>query len=308
MRNFFKIKWLMLFFLTSSAMAGNNILEIVDISKNIKAIVGPITNRTTENLGNNATFGLIITKSSAVLIDSGGSYKGAKSIHNAIKKITNKPIKFVINTGGQDHRWFGNSYFRKLGAKIISSEAARKDHKIRLDQQWDRLEGLIGKKTISGTTPEFADITFDKDYILKLDNTIIEIHHRGQAHTPGDSFVWLPKEKVMFTGDIVYLERMLGVGSQSNSKTWLKAFNAMATYKPKIIVPGHGHPSGLKKAKESTYEYLNFIRNAAFAIIDNDGDISELKNVDQSQYKYLFNFDSLSGRNIQKVFTEIEFE
>ena len=98
-------------------MAAESKLEVIDVSENIKAIVGDLSNRTPENLGNNATFGLIITNKGAVLIDSGGSYKGAEKIHSVIKKMTNQPIKFVINTGGQDHRWFGNSYFKKLGAR-----------------------------------------------------------------------------------------------------------------------------------------------------------------------------------------------
>jgi glyoxylase-like metal-dependent hydrolase (beta-lactamase superfamily II) len=55
-------------------------------------------------LGNNSTHGVIITSKGVVLIDSGASYLGAKEIHKTIRKLTNKPIKIVINTGGQDHK------------------------------------------------------------------------------------------------------------------------------------------------------------------------------------------------------------
>ena len=243
-----------------------------------------------------------------MLVDSGGSYQGAKAIHNAIKTLTDQPIKFVINTGGQDHRWFGNSYFKKLGAKVISSNAARADHEDRLSSQWNRLEQLIGKDKIEGTTPEYADITFDTDYELTLGDTKIEIHHRGQAHTPGDAFVWLPKEEIMLSGDIVYLERMLGVGAQSNSKSWVTVFEAMAAYQAKRIIPGHGHPADFSKASEATYDYLQFLRKSVTELLDNDGDMSDLNKIDQSKYNYLYNYESLSGRNIQKVFSEIEFE
>jgi glyoxylase-like metal-dependent hydrolase (beta-lactamase superfamily II) len=73
-----------------------------------------------------------------VLIDSGASYLGAKEIHKTIRKLTNKPIKIVINTGGQDHRWLGNDYFKKLGARIISSSKAKIDQQIRADEQTTR--------------------------------------------------------------------------------------------------------------------------------------------------------------------------
>ncbi|KAG1694761.1 L-cystine-binding protein FliY [Nymphon striatum] len=106
----------------------------------------------------------------------------------------------------------------------------------------------------------------------------------------------------MFTGDIVYVERMLGVGSQSNSKTWVEAYEAMAAYKPEHIIPGHGNPTDLATANKDSYEYLKFLRQAIADFIDDDGDISEISKVDQSAYKYLQNFDSLSGRNAATAF------
>ena len=57
--------------------------------------------------------------------------------------------------------------------------------------------------------------------------------HRGPAHTPGDSFVWLDERDVMFTGDIVYVDRILGNGDQrSITDSWLAAFEAMAAFDP----------------------------------------------------------------------------
>ncbi|WP_428086212.1 MBL fold metallo-hydrolase [Candidatus Thioglobus sp.] len=309
MKFILKITFSLLFLSASSViMASQETLKVVDITKNIKAIVGEIGNRNAKNLGNNATFGVIITEQGVILIDSGGTYKGAKAIHEVVKSITNQPIKFVINSGGQDHRWFGNGYFKEQGVKIISSQAAKIDHKNRFDVQLKRLEGLAGKALIQNTKPELADITFEKDYTLKLGKTTLEIHHRGQAHTPGDAFIWLPKEKIMFSGDIVYLERMLGVGNQSNSKSWVAAFEAMSAYEVDIIVPGHGHPAKFEQAKKSTYNYLKFLRKKVTALLDDDGEMSDLKKIDQSEYQYLSNFDALSQRNIQKVFSEIEFE
>jgi glyoxylase-like metal-dependent hydrolase (beta-lactamase superfamily II) len=295
-----------------SLSCNSEVLKVVDIAKNgyenIKAIVGPITNRDAKNLGNNATFGVIITKKSVILIDSGGSYLGAKALHEKIKSITNNPIKFVINSGGQDHRFFGNNYFKGLGATIISSKNTKDDHINRTDLQMARLESLIGKNAIKNTNPQTADIVFDSEYKLSVDGLDIEIYHKNAAHTPGDSFIWVPKFKTMFAGDIVYVERMLGVGGQSDSKGWVESFEAMASFNPKVVVPGHGSPVSLQKAKKDTYEYLKFLRDEVAVILENDGGMLETGKVNQDKYKYLFNFESLAGRNIQKVFSEMEFE
>jgi len=283
-------------------------LTLKNITENVYAIVGELSNRSPENLGNNATFGVVVTDKGVVLIDSGATFKGAEKIHNVIKSITDKPIVTVINSGGQDHRWLGNGYFKKLGAKIVASNNAVEDQKARTQDQFFGLGTLVGDEGISGTEAVYADTTFDTEHTFELGNTRFEITHAGQAHTPGDSFIWLPKQKVMFTGDIVYIERMLGVGGQSNSKSWLTVYEAMASYKPEHIIPGHGNPTTLEKANKDSHEYLKFLRNSVAEFIDDDGDISDISMVDQSPYKYLFNYDSLSGRNAQQVYTEMEFE
>jgi len=300
---------LMLFcFITTVSAADKQALVLKKVTKNVWSIVGPLTNRNKENLGNNATFGFVVTDDGVVLIDSGGSLKGAKALHKIIKTVSKKPIRYVINSGGQDHRWFGNDYFSSLGAKIISSEAAKKDHKARSASQWSMLETRLGKEGIKGTKEKFADILFKDDYKFTLGKVKFEIYFRGQAHTPGDAFIWLPQSKVMFTGDIVYTERMLGIGEQSNSKSWLHVFNSMAGFKPKYLVPGHGSPTTLDKAIKDTGNYLSFLRNTISLFIESGGGAHEISRINQTRFKYLNNYESLKGRNALKVYTELEWE
>jgi glyoxylase-like metal-dependent hydrolase (beta-lactamase superfamily II) len=286
----------------------NNTLKVQQITPNVYAIVGELTNRSPENLGNNATFGVVVTDEGVVLIDSGGSYLGAKAIAKTIKTITDKPIIKVINTGGQDHRFLGNSYFKAQGAQIIANQRAVADQKERLDSQLARLESLIGKENLTSTTAVYADTTFDKEYKFKLGGTKFEIYHSGQAHTPGDSYVYLPKQHIIFTGDIVYLQRMLGVRSYSHSGSWIKVFEQIAQHKPKHIVPGHGSAADLTTAKQDTYNYLVLLRQKVAEFMENDGDMADISTIDLSKFKYLFNFDNLSGANTQQVYSELEWE
>ena len=76
---------------TSLSICADN-LEIQKISNHVYAIVGELDNRTPENLGNNATFGVVITSKGVVLIDSGGTYKGARELHNIIKQMSRSSL------------------------------------------------------------------------------------------------------------------------------------------------------------------------------------------------------------------------
>ncbi len=283
-------------------------LALQQITDNVYAIVGELGNRSPENLGNNATFGFVVTSAGVVLVDSGGTYRGAREIEAVIKQVTDQPVTRVINTGGQDHRWLGNGYFKQQGARIIASDKAVDDQRKRTQDQFIGLSNLVGNAGVEGTDAVYADQGFADSLEFTLGDTRFELHHSGQAHTPGDSYVWLPQHKVMFTGDIVYIDRMLGVGSQSNSKSWIDAFEAMAAYQPKHLVPGHGEPTTLAHARKDTLDYLVFLRTAVTGFMDDGGDISDIGSIDQSRYHYLLNHESLAGRNAQQVFTELEWE
>jgi glyoxylase-like metal-dependent hydrolase (beta-lactamase superfamily II) len=238
------------------------VLQPMKLADDVYALVGPTSDRDPRNLGNNANFGVVITAKGVVLIDPGATLKGARMIHDAVRTITDKPIRVVINTGGQDHRWLGNAYFKALGAHVIASKSAVIDQRTRLTDQLSRLGGSVGDDGMQGTTAAYADETFTESKVLELGGERIEIHHAGHAHTPGDSFVWLPEHKILFSGDIVYVDRMLRVGPQSAHRSWIAAFEAMAAKAPEILVPGHGRPTTLDKARADTYDYLVFLRAA----------------------------------------------
>ena len=283
-------------------------LSLHQVMGGIYAISGPLGNRSKNNLGNNATFGFIVTDDGIVLIDPGGTHKGAIRIHKLIKTISDKPIRYVINTGGQDHRWLGNEYYQKLGARVIASSAAVADQKQRINDILLVLEDTAGDEALTGTNDSYADITFEKKYEFRLAGITFELHHVGGAHSPGDAFVWLPKQKVVFSGDIIYTERMLSMMSFSNSKGWVKAYKAVAALEPNHIIPGHGKPTTLSITDRDTYNYLTSLRKEVTQFMDNGGAIEDVSTIDQSQFSYLENYDSLKGRNVQKIYQEIEFE
>jgi glyoxylase-like metal-dependent hydrolase (beta-lactamase superfamily II) len=284
------------------------VLQTLKLADGIYALVGPTTNRTPENLGNNANFGVLVGDDGVLLIDPGGTAKGAQMIEAAVRRITDKPVTLVINTGGQDHRWLGNAYFKARGARVIASEEAVADQKARLQDQLQRLGQTAGDAALEGTEPAYADQTFDDELRLEFSGIPLELHHAGHAHTPGDIFVWLPEQGIVFSGDIVYMDRMLGVGSQSAHKSWIGAFEAMAALQPELVVPGHGRPGPLAEATADTYDYLVFLRQAVGELLDEGLGMESVGQIDQSRFSYLENYDMLKGRNAQRVYAELEWE
>lgn len=293
--------------LIAPGLAGAQGLEIRPVTEGVWAIVGEKAQRSAANLANNATFGLVVTGEGAVLIDPGGSWRGAEALHAAIRSVTDQPVRYVIDTGGQDHRWLGNGYWQAQGATVIASEDAVADQHARASMQMTALAQFLGD-ALEGTEPSYADVTFAAEYALELGGMTFEIVHPGAAHTPGDSFVRVPERDVVFTGDIVYVERILGVGEQSSITEWPAAFEAVAATGAAHVVPGHGGPTTMDRARADTYDYLMNLRARIGALIDEGGDIMDAPKVDQSAFARLEQFEALAGRNAQTAFQQMEWE
>ena len=279
------------------------------VTDGVYAHVGDKGARTYDNEGLNANIGLIVTPAGAILIDSGATYQSARKIEEAVRRVTPQPIKWVINTGGQDHRWLGNGYFLAQGAEIIAHANARADM---LARGGDHLTGLttVIKERADGTVPTLPTRFIEGlDAPLTLGDITLELRHRGGGHTPGDMMVWLPSRKVLFSGDIVYVNRMLGVIPVSNTKAWLAAFKVIEDLQPRYIVPGHGEVTDLPTAAADTRDYLLALRAHMKKAVDEGVEVSAaVKSFNAQPFMRLLNAGKLMPGNASRTYLELERE
>jgi len=279
------------------------------VADGVFAHIGDTGPRSLENEGLNANIGLVVTPAGAVLIDSGATSQSARQIHEAVKKVTLQPVKWVINTGGQDHRWLGNGYFKEQGAEIIAHANARADMQAR---GGDHLAGLksILKDNAEGTVPTLPTrFISGNDSRLELGGVVFQLEHRNGAHTPGDMMVWLPQMNVLFTGDVVYVNRLLGVIPVSDTRNWLATFAVIEELDPKVIVPGHGDVTDLATARADTLAYLVALRAHMKKAVDDGADMSTaVKSFDAKPYMRLRNAAELMPGNASRAYLELERE
>ncbi len=291
------------------------------VAPGIYAHIGDKGARTVENEGLNANIGLVVAPGGAILIDSGATYSSARDIHASVRRVTAQPVKWVINTGGQDHRWLGNAYFAAQGAELIAHTSARADMQARGGDQMQALRQTLGSKA-DGTVPMLPTRLIEgRDAVLDLGGLQLEVRHRGAAHTPGDLMVRVsgqlrgtsavspPAPDVVFSGDVVYVERLLGVIPVSNTRTWLEAFDALADWKPAIIVPGHGAVTTLAIARRDTRDYLAALRAHMKKAVDDGTDVSAaIKSFPLGDFAKLLVAAEIHPGNASRTYLELERE
>lgn len=293
-----------LFTLTARAEYQPKAERVVD---NVYALVGPLGQRSVENDGLNANFGFVVTSAGVILIDSGASRLGAEKIAAAIAQVTDKPVRWVVNTGSQDHRWLGNDYFAGKGAEVIALARTAATQAEYATQHMEGMSRFLGER-MQGTQALPAPRALVGDTAtVELGGETLSLTYTD-AHFPGDAWVWLPKRGVMFSGDLVYVDRILGVLPWSSVKNGQQAFRALVQLNPAYIVPGHGRVCDLVQAQRDTGDYYDFLAGkVGIAARDMEPLTATLDRYqDMSQFKRLYNYEDLHRANMSRAFTEFE--
>jgi glyoxylase-like metal-dependent hydrolase (beta-lactamase superfamily II) len=176
----------------------------------------------------------------------------------------------------------------------------------------DHLQGL--KATLGaqadGTVPTLPTrFLTGNDERLELGGLVFEFKHRGGAHTPGDTMVWLPGRGVLFTGDVVYVDRMLGVLPVSHTKRWLDTFAVIEQLHPQVLVPGHGRVTTVATAQADSQAYLLALRAHMKKAVDDGSDVSAaVKSFDAAPFMRLLNAAELMPGNASRTYLELERE
>jgi glyoxylase-like metal-dependent hydrolase (beta-lactamase superfamily II) len=295
-----------LWFVSVAVHAQDLALQPVQVAPDVYAVVGDLSGQTYENDGLNNNLGFVVSDAGVLVINTGPSARAARALHAAIRKITAQPVKWVVNVNSQNHYWLGNGYFKSLGATLLASKEAERVMREMGTQQLDANKALLKEKA-DGTVLTYPTELIADRRELKLGKTSVQLLHFGPAHTPGDLAVWLPQQKILFAGDIVYTERLLAVLPIGNSANWVQAFDKLVALNPKMIVPGHGRPTTIEVARRDTRDYLSFLRAEAKRVLDAGGSLQDaVEKVDQSRFRSLVNFDLLALRNMNQVFQEVE--
>lgn len=212
-----------------------------------------------QNFISNAAF--VVTPAGVVVIDALGSPALATRLVTEIRKITPQPITNVIVTHYHADHIYGLQTFKALGARIVAHSAAKEylnseTARLRLEVSRQELAPWVNKDTRLVEADEW--IEGDKE--LTVGGVRFQLKLVGPSHTPEDLVIYLPSEKVLFAGDLVFRSRIPYVG-KADSRHWITALDTLLAFDAHIIVPGHGPLSHeARKDMKLTRDYLAYLR------------------------------------------------
>ena len=205
--------------------------------------------------GFGANAGIVIGTDGVAVVDTLASAKEAQRFIKDIRAVTDKPFKYVINTHHHLDHSLGNSEFVKQGAVVIAQERSRADAQKDADTIIRRaLNYGFTPEMMEGTTVVLPTIMFSDRMTIDLGGRTVELVYPGPSHTAGSIAAFVPDQKVLFTGDILFTNVHPNM-RDADVNGWIKALDAVAALNAEKIVPGHG-PLSSKKDLEDMKQYL----------------------------------------------------
>lgn len=254
--------------------------------------------------------GFVVTPAGVVLIDALGSPALATRLVAEIKKITPLPITHVLVTHYHADHIYGLQVYKDLGAKIVAHRAAlvylnSETAQLRLEASREQLFPWIDDKTRLVT----PDSWIDTDQDLMIGGVLFQARMVGPAHTPEDLAFYLPSEKVLFAGDLVFRNRIPFVG-QADSRHWITALDQLLSFDTRVIVPGHGPVSNdARHDMQQTRDYLVYLRTVMGRAAEAMEPFEEAYNkADWSKFDRLPLFRSANRMNAYNTYLQLEHE
>ena len=205
--------------------------------------------------------GFVVTPAGVVVIDALGSPALAQRLLAEIRKITPQPVTHVILTHYHADHIYGLQVFKAAGAKVIAHRGAR-DY---LASDTARLRLQASRTELAPWIDENTRLVEPDEWLggpreLTVGGTQLRILPVGPSHTAEDLVIWLPREKVLFAGDLVFRGRIPFVG-QADSRRWIGALDQILELGADVLVPGHGGLTREARADlQLTRDYLVHLR------------------------------------------------
>jgi quinoprotein relay system zinc metallohydrolase 2 len=299
------------------AQAPDTALKISEVAPGVFVHFGVNELMTAENEGGIANVGFVVGDEAVAVIDTGGSVREGLRLRAAIRSVTAKPIRYVINTHAHPDHVFGNAAFAREGALFVGHPNLGRALSERgpfyltafrriMGDVLDDVE-LVAPRPPPSPPPLGGEGRVGDEQRLDLGNRVLTLHGWGVAHTDNDLTVLDEVTQTLFAGDLVFLRHIPVV--DGSLRGWLAALGALARIPARRVIPGHGPSAPWPAALDDERRYLERLAQDCRALIKGGtplaAAVATAGAAEKSRWEL---FAEYNARNATAAFAELEWE
>ena len=294
--------------LSGRVAAATNDLSLTPVADGVYAFAGIDALMEPDNHGAICNVGVIVGGEAVAVVDSGGSVVEADALVKAIAAITDKPIRYLINTHMHPDHIFGNAVFKRLGATIVGHRNLPRALEARGPFYLQSYTRQLGEELMRGI--EIVPPTQTVDDVDKIDlgGRAIELRAWKPAHTDNDLTVLDPATKTFFAGDLVFMRHLPTL--DGSLLGWMRQMDALAAVDASKVVPGHGPGSAdWPQALEAERRYFDVLAGDLRTAIKNGVPLAQaVQTAGRSESSKWALFEDYNERNATTAYAELEWE
>lgn len=296
------------FWLLAAASAGGaEPLPVAEVAPGIYVHAGEQAEASTENDGAIANIGFIVGEDAVMVVDTGGSAAEGERLRAAIRRVTERPIRYVVLTHVHPDHIFGTAAFagdapEVIGhAKLPGALAQRGSYYLR------NLRRELGEKAAGSDVIPPTRLVANTDEV-DLGNRRIVIRAHGPAHTDNDLSLFDPATATLWLSDLLFVDRIPVI--DGSIVGWLRELDALEKSPAARAVPGHGPASvAWPLAAAPQKRYLEAVLEDTRATIKEGVDIGDAwRRVAVGEAGRWLLFDDYHARNVTTAYKELEWE
>jgi quinoprotein relay system zinc metallohydrolase 2 len=260
------------------------------------------------NKGDISNPGFVVGTEAVAVIDTGGSPVVGRALKSAVTTVTDKPIRYVINTHMHPDHVFGNAAFESDGVTFAGHHKLERGLTARADRYLAINKELLGPAAFEGTKIIPPTLKVEGTHVLDLGGRTLELVAHPTAHTDNDLTVKDRATGTVFMGDLLFVEHIPTL--DGSIKGWMALLERFGQSPPVRVVPGHG-PAALtwSDAAVPLQRYLSTVANDVRAMIKQGKTLTDAtETAGLSEKGAWLLWDEYHKRNVSVAFAELEWE